>query len=221
MPAVSKVVLVDDHSVVRAGLKALLDLEPDIEIIGEFGDAKLACKHTYTHKPNLVLMDLSMPYLNGTEAIEIIKQRCPDTRILVLTVHKQEEYLRVALKAGAHGYAVKDDDYDELIMGIRIVLNGKTYISPSVSDHIVSVYLNKTAAIQDDNYSLSSWERLTHREREVAKLVAEGLKNREIAGFLSISYKTVEKHRSNIMKKLNLNGIPALVSYAIENGIVI
>ena len=220
MQAVFKIVLVDDHSVVRAGLKALLDLEGDIEIVGEFGDARLACKHSQTHHPDLVLMDLSMPHLNGTEAMEIIRQRCPATKIMVLTVHKQEEYLRVSLNAGAHGYAVKDDDYDELIMGIRNVLNGKTYISPSVSGHIVSVYLNKKTQSQEDYFS-PSWEQLTHREREVAKLVAEGLKNREIADFLSISYKTVEKHRSNLMKKLHLNSITALVSYAIEHGIVV
>lgn len=220
MQAVFKVVLVDDHSVVRAGLKALLRLEPDIEIIGEFGDGRLVCKYSHTHNPDLVLMDLSMPYLNGTEAIEIIKQRCPATKIMVLTVHKQEEYLRVALNAGAHGYAVKDDDYDELIMGIRSVLNGKTYISPSVSDHIVSVYLDKKTQTMG-SVSLPSWEQLTHREREIAKLVAEGLKNREIADFLSISYKTVEKHRSNLMKKLNLDGVTALVCYAIEHGIIV
>lgn len=218
VPALYEVVIVDDHSVLRAGLRVLLDSEPDIDIIGEFGNAKLACQHTFIHNPDLVLLDLSMPYVNGTEAIEAFRQRCPETKILILTVHKQEEYVRVALKAGAHGYAVKDDDYDDLIMGIRNVLQGKTYISPSVSEHIVSVYLGKTSSQND--YSTTSWDRLTHREREIAKLVAEGLKNKEIAKFLSISYKTVEKHRSNIMKKLNLVGIPALVSYAIDKGII-
>jgi DNA-binding NarL/FixJ family response regulator len=167
-------------------------------------------------KPDLVLMDLSMPRMTGMDAIREIKRRSPDTKILVLTVHKDEEYILETFKVGANGYILKDSTHSELAMAIKNVLSGKHYISPGISDKVLEGYLEgrKTLKIQ------TSWETLTHREREILKLIAEGYKNKEIADHLCISPKTVEKHRANLMEKLNLHNVQALTALAIEKGLV-
>lgn len=211
-----KVLIVDDHAIFRAGVGALLRREDDIEIIAEVADGRDAVQSTILTLPDIILMDLSMPNTNGIETIETIKKRLPYVKILVLTVHKEEEYVRGALKAGADGYSLKDDTHEELLIAIRNIISNKTYLSPSISLSVINGYLNQNKHKITDN----SLEQLTHREREVIKLVAEGKTNKQIAIYLSLSTKTIEKNRSNLMKKLDLKNSSALVVYAIENGLV-
>ena len=211
-----KIIIVDDHPIFRAGVKALLQIENDFTVIGEVEDGLNAYNFIVNARPDLVLMDLSMPHVNGTDVIARVKQSLPDIYILALTVHKEEEYVRASFVGGADGYILKDDTYEELVLAIRSVSKGMTYISPSVSGHLVAKYIHsgRRTAVEP------SWDFLTSREREVMRLVVNGLKNREIAESLSLSIKTIEKHRSNLMRKLNLKNTPALIAYAIENGLV-
>ncbi len=211
-----RIFIVEDHTLLRAGLRALLSQDPEIEIIGEADNGNDAIRAIGTLAPNLVLMDLSMPGMNGIEAIFDIKRRNPTTRVLVLTIHKTDEYIHESLRAGADGYILKDATHDELRVAIRSVLNGKTYLSPDISDKVIHGYLGTGNA---DKVG-STWDTLTHREREVLKLVAEGHPNKYIANYLCLSIKTVEKHRSNLMKKLDLHNASMLTSYAIERGLV-
>ena len=208
-----RILIVDDHKIVRDGLKSLLRSEPDFDVVGEADNGKDALFATSTLKPDIILMDLSMPNTNGTEAIRNIKRRFPSIIIIALTVHKAEEYIHAALKAGASGYLLKDDSHAELMTALRSAIHGKTYLTPSICGSVVTGYLGRS----EKGRLTSSWETLTHREREVIKLVAEGYRNKEIAEYLSLSMKTVEKHRSNLMKKLGLHSASALTAYAIEN----
>jgi DNA-binding NarL/FixJ family response regulator len=211
-----RIFIVEDHTLLRAGLRALLTQDPDLEIVGEADNGRDAIRAIGSLAPDLVLMDLSMPGMNGIEAMLDIKRRNPETRILVLTIHKTDEYIHESLRAGADGYILKDATHDELRVAIRSVLNGKTYLSPDISDKVIHGYLGtgQTAGVA------STWDTLTHREREVLKLVAEGHPNKYIADYLCLSIKTVEKHRSNLMKKLDLHNASTLTSYAIEKGLV-
>lgn len=211
-----RLLLIEDHTILREGLRALLSSEPDLEIIGEGENGREALILAGEHKPDLILMDLSMPRKNGTEAITDIKKRYPEIKIITLTVHKTEEYIRASLRAGADGYVLKDDTQVELLVAIRSVLRGKTYLSPAISRNVITEYLDGA----DGANAPASWETLTQREREVIKLIAEGSKNKEIAKFLSLSEKTVEKHRSNLMKKLDLHSASQLTAYAIRNGLI-
>jgi DNA-binding NarL/FixJ family response regulator len=213
------IVVAEDHTILREGLRALLETETDFKVVGEAVNGKEALHCVATLKPDLVLMDLSMPNTNGTEAIRNIKRRFPDTKIITLTVHKTEEYVRAALQAGASGYMLKEDNKSELCNAIRSVINGNAFLSPSVCGKVVSGFLGGSTNSLSRN-TISSWESLTHREREVIKLIAEGLRNKEIAQYLSVSHKTVEKHRSNLMKKLNLHSAAAITTYAINNGLL-
>ncbi|HZV54741.1 MAG TPA: response regulator transcription factor [Rhodocyclaceae bacterium] len=213
-----RVLIVEDHTLLRAGLRALLSEDPRLEIVGESDNGRDAICSISTLNPDLILMDLSMPGMNGIEAIADIKHRYPETRVLVLTIHKTDEYIQESLRAGADGYILKDATHDELRVAVRSVLNGKIYLSPDISSNVISGYLD--SAHSDGNGS-RSWDALTHREREVLKLVAEGHTNRHIADFLCLSVKTVEKHRSNLMKKLDLHNASTLTAYAIEKGLVV
>lgn len=213
-----RILIVDDHTLMRAGLRALLSQEPDIEIVGEADNGRDAVRAIMTHVPDLVLMDLNMPGMNGIEAIVDIKRRYPDTRVLVLTLHRTEEYIHESLRAGADGYILKDATHDELRIAVRSVLNGKTYLSPDISAKVINGYMG--AGSNKPFGSASSWDTLTHREREVLKLVAEGRPNKHIAEYFCLSIKTVEKHRSNLMKKLDLHNASMLTAYAIEKGLV-
>lgn len=210
-----RILIIEDHTLLRAGLRALLTQGDEFEVAGEFDNGRDAVRAIGTLEPDLVLMDLSMPGMNGIEAITEIKRRDPAARILVLTIHRGEEYIQESLRAGANGYVLKDASQDELRVAIRSVLSGKTYLSPDVSASVVNGYLNK-----DTERANTPWSALTHREREVLKLVAEGHSNRSIAQFLSLSVKTVEKHRSNVMRKLDLHNAAMLTAYAIEKGLV-
>jgi DNA-binding NarL/FixJ family response regulator len=210
-----RILIVEDHTLLRAGLRALLTQDPDIEIVGESDNGRDAIHAVGTLMPNLVLMDLTMPGMNGIGAITDIKRRYPDTRVLVLTIHKTEEYIHESLRAGADGYILKDATHDELRVAIRSVLNGKTYLSPDISGKVINGYLGTGIP-----GTVSTWDSLTHREREVLKLVAEGHPNKYIADYFCLSVKTVEKHRSNLMKKLDLHNASTLTAYAIEKGLV-
>lgn len=199
----------------REGLRALLSLDPNIEIIGETGNGHDAIRLVAACKPSLVLMDLSMPDMNGMEATREIKRRNPEVRIIVLTVHKTEEYVRATLQAGANGYVLKDATHAELKLAVKSVLEGKIYLSPGISDLIIGGFLDGGVV-----NTKSAWDTLTHRERVVLKLIAEGRQNKKIADHLCISVKTVEKHRSNLMKKLNLHNTAAITAFAIEKQLV-
>lgn len=210
------ILIAEDHAMLREGLCALLSTEPDIEIIGEAVDGREAVDKAKQLKPHIVIMDLSMPNINGTEAIRAIKRHNPEIKVIVLTVHKSEEYVRAALEAGTDSYLLKDDTHQELFAAIESTWKNKTYLSPSICDKVVNGYLDRSATTP----TFPAWGLLTVREREVAKLIAEGKKNRDIAEYLSLSLKTVEKHRSNMMKKLDLHSVSAVTTYAIENGLV-
>jgi len=216
MKSPARILIADDHTILRAGIRSLLDTQPNFEVVGEADNGKEAIYSAGQLKPDVLLTDLSMPKTNGTEAIERIKSRYPDIKILVLTVHKTEEYVHAALKSGADGYVLKDDTSDELINAINNVLAGKTYLSPSICSEVVLGYL----ADSDKEKISSSLDKLTTREREVMKLIAESYRNKDVAEYLSISLKTVEKHRSNMMKKLDLHNASSITSYAIKNGLV-
>ena len=216
MESKRKIVIAEDHTILRAGLRALLAAQNGLEVIGEAGDGREAIRKVDTLQPDLLLIDLSMPKLNGIDAIREIKSQHPKIKIIVLTVHKSDEYIIAALKAGANGYMLKDASQNELLLAIDYVINGKTFLSPSISDKVVDAFLNtdkkdKPAAVLDN---------LTAREREILKLVAEGNTNKKIAEHLCISLKTVEKHRSNLMQKLDLRNTAALTAYAIEKKMV-
>jgi DNA-binding NarL/FixJ family response regulator len=215
MNSKQRIFIVEDHTLLRAGLRALLTQDPDIEIVGEADNGNDAIHAIGPLAPDLVLLDLSMPGMNGIEAMIDIKRRNSAIRVLVLTIHKTEEYIHASLRAGADGYILKDASYDELHVAIRSVLNGKTYLSPDIAGKVINGYLGTGKESES-----SAWDTLTHREREVLKLVAEGHPNRYISDYLCLSIKTVEKHRSNLMKKLDLHNASMLTSYAIEKGLV-
>ena len=211
-----RIVLADDHTILREGLRALLSADPDFEIIGEAGDGREAVRCVEKLEPDLLLMDLSMPRMSGMDAISEIKKRYPETKIIALTVHKTEEYLLTTLQAGVDGYVLKDATHDELVMAIHNVMAGKRYLSPGISEKVIEGYLEG----KEDSLTASSWQKLSQREREVLKLIAEGYKNKEIAEDLCISLKTVEKHRANLMKKLDLHNAAVLTVYAVQKGLV-
>lgn len=211
-----RIVIAEDHAILREGLRTMLSMESDFEVVGEVGNGMDAIRSVAKLKPDIVLMDMSMPHTNGTEATRTIKRRYPETKVMILTVHKAEEYIRAAFQSGADGYMLKDDNQSELMIALRNILSGKSYLSPCICDKVVNGYLGGLT----EPANVRSWETLTQRQREVLKLVAEGYRNKEIADYLAISHKTVEKHRSDFMKKLDLHSVAAVTAYAIENGII-
>ena len=212
-----RILLVDDHKILREGLKALLSVEPDLEVICEAEDGRTAIRQAATYLPDLVLMDLSMPKTGGLEAIKEIKRADAKIKILVLTVHDSDEYIQAALKAGADGYVLKDADRNELLGAIKHILAGKRYLSPSVSGKVIEGYLSTNCG---ELKTKTAWETLTDREREILKLIAEGYQNKKIADYLCLSLKTVEKHRANLIKKLDIHNTAGLTAYALEKGLV-
>jgi len=215
-----RILIVEDHALLRAGLTALLLKDSGLDIVGEANNGRDAVRSIGALDPHLVLMDISMPGMNGIEAIKDIKRRTPSTRILVLTAHNTEEYIHASLRAGADGYLLKDATHDELLLAVRQVLNGKTYLSPEISSKVINgLFGDGKSAAGAAGKTTSPWDTLTRREREILKLVAEGKPNKSIADFLCLSVKTVEKHRSNLMKKLDMHNASALTTYAIEKGL--
>lgn len=197
----------------RDGLQALLASEPDFEVVGATAEGKSAIGAASTLHPDIVLMDLSMPHMSGTDAIARIKRKHPEIKIVVLTFHKEDQFIQAALQAGADAYVLKDDSREELFAALRTPVTGRPYLSPSIFERVITGYLDRTT-------ETPSWEILTRREREVMKLIAEGCRTKDIAAQLSVSPRTVERHRTNLMKKLDLASASAVTAYAIANGII-
>lgn len=216
MGAKRRIVIAEDHTILREGLRALFSQRPGLEVVGEAKDGRDAIRCAERLEPDLLLLDLSMPGMNGLEALREIKGRCPKTKVLVLTVHDTEEHVLEALRSGANGYVLKDANQAELMMAVETVLVGKSYLSPGVSAKVIEGFLEGKKGLKPR----SSWESLTPRERVILKLIGEGRKNKEIADYLCISVKTAEKHRSNLMRKLDLHSSAALISYAVQKGLV-
>ena len=211
-----RIVIAEDHTILREGLRSLLSADPEFDVVGEAEDGRDAIRCVETLSPDLVLMDLSMPRMSGLDAIKEIKKQNPVIKLIVLTVHKSEEYILATLKAGADGYVLKEATHAELVMATKNVLRGKRYLSPGISEKVIEGYLEGRKTLK----TKSAWDTLTRREREILKLIAEGYKNKQIANYLYISLKTVEKHRSNLMKKLDLHNTAALTTFAVEKGLV-
>jgi two-component system response regulator NreC len=215
MPDKIRLLLVDDHEIVRAGLRMLFLAEPDIAIVGEVSSGEAAVEAARTLNPDVVIMDIAMPGMGGIEATRRIKEASPDTAVLALTMHEDEQYFFQMLNAGASGYVPKRAAADDLLSAIRVVGQGNVFLYPSLARLLVTDYVQREASGQTGDK-----EPLTPREREVLTLIAEGSTNREIAETLVISVKTVDRHRENIMNKLNLHSRVELVKYAIEKGLI-
>jgi len=210
------VVLADDHAVVRSGLRMLLEAQPDIEILDEAENGIEAVEKVETLQPDVVLMDIQMPGINGIEATKEIRQVAPNTAVLALTMHEDDQYFFEMLSAGASGYVPKRAAPDELVTAIRTVARGEVFLYPSMASRLVKDYLKRA----DDDDKSQVYDVLTPREREVLILIAEGLSNAEIADQLVISIKTVDRHRENIMRKLNMHSRIDLVKFAIKTGLI-
>ncbi len=211
-----RILLVDDHAILRAGLRALLRAEADIEVVDEASDGKEAVAKTEKLSPDIVLMDISMPVMNGLEATRRIHQSCPQVRVLVLTIHDNEEYLFQVLEAGGSGYLVKKSADTELISAIRAVHRGEAFLSPMAAKMVIGRYLH----VVGRGEGKQNYDELTSREKDVLKLIADGYTNQEIADHLIISVKTVETHRTHILKKLELHTRADLVKYARSHGLL-
>ena len=210
-----RILLADDHTLLRNGISALLEAEQDMVIVGEASDGREAVRLAGQLEPNVVLMDIAMPLLNGLEATRQIKHEHPDINVLVLTMYDNEEYFREMLEVGASGYIVKRAAATELVTAIRAVSNGEAVLSPAITRLLLEDYLTHEARIErDDPKALSA------REREVLQLIAEGKTSREIAEMLNLSVKTVQSHRSNLMQKLDLHDRGELIKYAIQKKII-
>jgi len=216
MPERKRIVIAEDHTILREGLRMLLSSNPAFEVVGEAQDGLEAIRSVESLKPDLILMDLSMPRMNGVGAIQEIKKLNPATKILVLTVHKTEEHILTALKTGADGYILKDATRGELMLALDNIFSGRSYLSPGISEKVIEGYLEGRKSVK----SSTSWDTLTQREREILKMIAEGYRNKDIADYLCISSKTVEKHRANLMKKLDLHSASSLTSFAMEKGLI-
>jgi len=211
-----RIVLADDHQLFRKGLRALLEQQADLTVVAEAKDGREAVAAVQTLKPDVLVVDIGMQNLNGIEAARQIIESHADTAIVILSMHSDESYVLRALKAGAKGYLLKDSAEEDLIRAIHAVTNGKSFFSPAVSKVLLDDYMRKLQKLgAEDPYDL-----LTPREREVLQLVVEGKSNKDVANMLNLSVYTVETHRSNIMEKLNLKGVPELMLYAVRKGII-
>ncbi|MDQ6662003.1 MAG: response regulator transcription factor [Chloroflexota bacterium] len=211
-----RIVLADDHTILRAGLKMMLNAQPDMVVIGEAQDGRQAISEIQRVQPDIVLMDITMPDMNGIEATRRIKKLFPEVKVLVLTMHENDEYVFQALRAGASGYMLKEAADTELITAIHVIYSGQFYLSPTAQSVMVGDYLQRVRTGEEKD----SYSSLTEREREILKLVAEGFTNNQIAERLVISPKTVDTHRTHVMDKLNLHSRAELVKYAMRRGLL-
>ena len=211
-----RVLLAEDHTIVRKGLRALLEEAKGIEVIDEAENGHEAVDKSYQHQPDVVVMDISMPHLNGLEATRRIKEQNSDIKVVILTMHADGEYVLQALRAGADGYLVKQTAPAELVAAVQAAFHGDSFLSPSISKTVIEEFVR----IAESKTEFDSYETLTGREREVLQLVAEGLSIREIADQLYISEKTARAHRANLMNKLELHNIAALTVYALRKGVI-
>jgi two-component system response regulator NreC len=214
--AKTRVLLADDHMVVRVGLRALIDDEPDLEVVGEAANGTEAAALTQKLLPDVVVMDISMPEMDGLEATRLIRQQCPSAHVLILTVHAQERYLFPVLKAGAAGYVLKSTADTELLDAIRTVARGGAFLYPSATRMLLEDYLDQLQSNPDQDL----YDRLSDRERQVIKMIALGHTAKEVADQLHLSPKTVETYRTRIMEKLNLHSRSDLVKYALARGLL-
>ena len=211
-----RVLLADDHKLIRAGLRLVVDQQPDLSVVGEADDGRQAVELAKSLKPNVVVMDIGMPNLNGIEAARQIGGMDPGAAVVMLSMHSDESYVLRALSAGARAYLLKDSATTDLVQAIHAVAEGKSFFSPAVSKVLLQDYMRKLRRSgAEDSYDL-----LSPREREVLQLVAEGKSNKEVASLLNLSVYTVETHRAKIMQKLNLKGVPELILYAVRKGII-
>lgn len=209
------IVLADDHHIVRQGLRALLEAEPDFSLVGETGDGLEAVQLAERLRPDVIVLDLMMPGLNGLEATRQIAARAPQTRVVILSMHANEAYVLEALRNGAAGYVLKDSSAAELVRAVREVVAGRRYLSPPLSERAIEAYIQKAQETPRDPY-----DTLTNREREVLHLAAQGHSSAEIAARLSLSPRTVETHRAHLMRKLGLRSQTDLIRYALQRGII-
>jgi two-component system response regulator NreC len=206
-----RILLADDHAVVRQGFKMILGAQPDMEIVGEAGNGREAVELTERLKPDIVVMDVAMPELNGIEATRRVAASVPHTRVIALSMHKDSVYVREVLRAGARGYLLKDSGSADLVAAVRAVAQGEGYLSPAISNAVLDDYRKHVS---------NPIDLLTSREREVLQMLAEGKTNKEIAGVLNLSVYTVDAHRGRIMEKLNLHSINELTRFAVRNGLI-
>lgn len=208
------IIIADDHKIVRQGLKNLLEKQSNTKVVAETREGLEAVRLVQEHSPDLVILDISMPGLNGLGAAKRIREICPAARIIMLSMHADRRYVLEALKAGANGYLLKDSAFEELILAIKMVFNDKIYLSPDITDVLAREYVTTQDNRNDGAFSL-----LSQREREVLQMLAEGKSTKDTAEKLSLSVKTVETHRQQLMQKLNLHSIAELTKYAIREGL--
>jgi DNA-binding NarL/FixJ family response regulator len=213
-----KIIIADDHAVVRSGLRLLLESCPEFVIAGEASDGEEVIEITTAVKPDVIILDISMPKLNGFEAVKILKSRFPSIGVLILTIYDDEDYIHQMIKAGSDAYILKNAEKEEIFTAVRKVAGGERYFGPAVSEKIVREYVRKI--ISPEASDILQDIHLTSREIEVLKCIAQGLKSKEIAEKLYISIRTVNTHRNNIMQKLNIHDTAGLVRYAIENKMI-
>lgn len=209
----TRVLLADDHRLVRAGIRSILEGVPGFEVVGEASDGPEVLRLARERQPDVVLLDIALPGMNGLDATAQLLRERPDVRVVILSMHANEEYVAQALRAGACGYLVKDSTVPELELALGAVMRGETYLSPAVSRHVVSAYVRSAGASDP-------LESLTPRQREVLRLIAEGRSTRDMAKALGVSIKTVETHRAHLMERLGIREVAGLVRYAIRTGLV-
>jgi two-component system, NarL family, response regulator NreC len=214
--AALRILIADDHTIVRQGIRKILEDQPDWEVVAEAGDGREAVRQALQLLPDIALLDIGMPLLNGIEAAAQIVRRAPDVKVVILSMHPNEAYITRALQAGARGYLLKDSADDDLIRALTVVGEGKSFFSPAVATVMLSDYVRRLA----ERGIVDRYDSLSEREREIFQLIAEGRANKEIADVLGVSANTIETHRSHIMEKLDVHSAVELVLYAVRKGLI-
>ncbi|MFH0990185.1 MAG: response regulator transcription factor [bacterium] len=217
----TRIVLVDDHILVRAGIRSLLEQLPNIIVVGEANDGREAIRIIRENNPDIVLMDIAMTGLNGLQALEYINQQFPSVQVLILSMHANEEYVLKALRYGASGYLLKESAVNELELALTAIKRGNKYLSPPISRQVIDQYTKRLVDVEESPQPpVNPLDQLTLRQREVLQLIAEGKSTKEIATALNLGVKTVETHRTELMRKLNIHDVTGLVRFAIQVGLI-